>query len=129
MFVEQVTMSPQTWDFVAINPSSSPMMMSLPSNTSFSTLDGSGAYVCSLTLPPWSSKLLVYKAMHNGSSCTAPALSTSTTSSSTTTSILSSTSLSPSPPVPSNSNRNAYSAPKFIPFTVVGVVLFIVACV
>eukprot|EP01113_Clastostelium_recurvatum_P045152 TRINITY_DN7718_c0_g1_i8.p1 TRINITY_DN7718_c0_g1~~TRINITY_DN7718_c0_g1_i8.p1 ORF type:complete len:943 (+),score=129.18 TRINITY_DN7718_c0_g1_i8:139-2829(+) len=155
MFFEQVTMSPQTWDYVAINPSSSPTIISLPSNISFSTLDGSGTYACFIIIPPWSSKLLVYKAMHNISSCTAPASSSSSSSSSssfitsttfsasssptstsfsassspTSTSFSSSTSLSPSPPVPSSSNRNAYSAAVKLIMATVGLVLFIIACV
>eukprot|EP01113_Clastostelium_recurvatum_P009660 TRINITY_DN14680_c1_g1_i1.p1 TRINITY_DN14680_c1_g1~~TRINITY_DN14680_c1_g1_i1.p1 ORF type:complete len:527 (-),score=94.54 TRINITY_DN14680_c1_g1_i1:274-1629(-) len=77
---EQVAVTPQVWDHVALNPSSSTTIVPIPLGIIFSDLDGSGSYKESVILPPWSSKLLRNKKDDDNDAETTSALYSATTS-------------------------------------------------
>eukprot|EP01113_Clastostelium_recurvatum_P047683 TRINITY_DN8544_c1_g1_i4.p1 TRINITY_DN8544_c1_g1~~TRINITY_DN8544_c1_g1_i4.p1 ORF type:complete len:846 (+),score=212.31 TRINITY_DN8544_c1_g1_i4:195-2732(+) len=73
MFVEEVTVQPQVWDFVAMNPTSETAKVPIPPSVTFSDLNMQGTYTCYITLQPWTSQLLVYNGPNDPSKCSAAA--------------------------------------------------------
>jgi len=54
-----------TWDFVAVNPSMETAAVAIPSEVVFTDINGAGPFICSVSLGPFQSKLLIYAKPNN----------------------------------------------------------------